>query len=382
MRHHEFLVSAIVTSMLLLASSCGSVDEANDLTAPPTDRIDSGTDSTSDTSPDAVTDSEQPDVTFDTSTDDVMPDVPEDPPADPFLPPDVEVSTWKGKLPPGGFFDLGIQVVYPTAPPLEQLPLVVFAHGFQIDEGWYAATQAHLAKFGYVVASVDYDGSLIDQDHHAPVDAMVKAMDMLTTSPPPEIGNIVDPQRIVAAGHSLGGKGAIWTSIEDARVRAVVALDAVDDDPSPFPNPSAKRPSLAPEEMGGVQVPVLFLGAQLSPTGNQPCAPLASNVCRFHESMPAGVPSWIAVVERFGHMQFIDDYGCIVVCGTCERGPEAEHMGQQVVFRGLTVAFLEYVMRGKTGYLPLLEGPWLGALQTDNQVLDPTELDMFCASPI
>lgn len=315
-------------------------------------------------------------------SEDSEPDVVVDPVPDPFVPPDVEVATWKGKLPPGGFFDLKVEVTRPTQPPQGELyPLVVFAHGFQIGEDMYQATMTHIAKFGYVAVSVDYDGSLVDQDHFAPVEAMGEAIDMVTKSPPAEVGAIVDANRVAAMGHSLGGKGAVWLALEDPRIGALVALDPVDDDPSPIPNPSSKRPSLAPERMGDLKVPSLFLGGALSPTGQQACAPLSSNACRFFESVPAGTQGWMGILENFGHMQFLDPYDCFLFCGSCERGPEAEHEARQVIFRGLAVALLEYGLRGELGYLDWLEGAGRGQLEADGMLFDPAEQGLFCTPP-
>ncbi len=372
-----------VTLFAVLFWGCGSTSVADDVTSSesPPGTGGSTQDASSDVTADAgEPDADAPDATADAPTD-AAPDAVE-PVQNPFVPPDVEVVTWRGKLPPGGFFDLSVEVTHPTQPPTgDGYPLVVFAHGFQVGEDMYQGTMEHIAKFGYVAASVDYDGSLVDQDHHAPVEAMALAIDMLTGEPPDEVGPIVDANRIAAVGHSLGGKGAVWLALEDPRIRMLVALDPKDDDTSPIPTPSDKRPSLAPERMGDLLVPALYLGAALSPMGQQPCAPLASNACRFYESTPSSTPSWIGIVKDFGHMQFLDPYDCPFLCGTCERGPEAEHGTRQSIFRGLTVAFLEYTLRDKAGYLDLFEGAGRAQLESDGMLLDPVEQDLFCTPP-
>lgn len=299
-------------------------------------------------------------------------------PPDPFHDPGTSVSTWRGKLPPGGMFASDVEVTFPTDPaPPEGYPLMVFAHGFQIGEDQYRASMEHVAKFGYVVASVDYESSLLDQDHHAPVEAMASAIEMLTTTPPPEVGAIVDSARIAAAGHSLGAKGAVWLTLEDDRIDALIALDPVDDDPSPIPIPTDKRPSLTPERMAEMGTPSLYVAAELSLQGQQACAPRESNGCRFYESSPPGVPAWLVVLPAFGHMQFMDAYDC-TLCGTCARGPEGDHGWRQAVFRGLMVAFLGAHLRGETAYLDLFDGAGRGQLELDNALLDAAEQGLFC----
>lgn len=359
------------TAETLLDPDSSPADSSVPDVTPDTDLSDAPADVVADAGADADTDASD-------ASDDGAEPVP-----DPLVPPDVEVTTWKGKLPPGGMLAIDVEVTRPAADPPqgERYPLVVFAHGFQVGEDMYPKTMTHIAKFGYVAASVDYEGSLIDQDHHAPVEAMTKAIDMLTQDPPQEVGPVVDPMRIVASGHSLGGKGAVWLALEDPRITALIAFDPVDDDPSPLPIPSPKRPSVAPELMGDLKVPSLFLGGALSPTGQKPCAPSASNACRFFESVPAGTSAWLGVLEAFGHMQFLDEYDCPLLCGTCPRGEEADHETRQAVFRGLAVAFLELHLRQKSGYLSWIEGADRAQLETDGMLLDPAAQASFCAVP-
>ena len=362
---------------------CGS-STAETLLDPDSSPADS---SVPDVAPDTVDPSDAPaDIATDAGPDVDVSDAQDEgvePVPNPLVPPDIEVTTWRGKLPPGGMFALDIEVTRPAAdPPQGELyPLVVFAHGFQVGEDMYPKTMTHLAKFGYVAASVDFEASMIDQDHHAPVEAMGKAIDMLTQAPPPEVGSVVDPNRVVAAGHSIGAKGAVWLTLEDARVVALIAFDPVDDDPSPLPIPSAKRPSIAPERMGDLKVPSLFLGGSLSPLGEKPCAPSASNACRFFEAVPTGTPAWLGILDAFGHMQFLDEYDCPLLCGTCPRGDQAQHETRQAVFRGLAVAFLELHLRQNSGYLGWIEGADRAQLETDGMLLDPAAQVSFCAVP-
>ena len=299
------------------------------------------------------------------------------PVADPFQPPGDEIDTWSGKLPPGGLLDPDTTVYFPkSVAPDAKLPLVVFAHGDNLTENEYADTFRHIAKFGYVVSTVEYDWNPLDTDHHAAADSMLKAIDLLTNNPPGKVGAIVDGSRIAAMGHGLGGKSAIWMALEGAAIHAVVALDPIDDAAGIIP--SNKRPSLTPEMMGSMAVPALYLATQFGPTGITNCVPRASNGCRFHEATPAGKSAWIMVLQDFGLRQFVDGYNCLACLG-CARGDQNFHGPTQLAARGLTVAFLEYVLRGKTGYLAYLEGAQLEALRQENRVLDAQEQFAFCA---
>lgn len=297
--------------------------------------------------------------------------------SDPFQPPAGEVATWTGTLPPGGLLDPEVFVYFPQSPaPGETFPLFVFAHAVGVGEQAYEDTFTHITKFGYVVASVEYHWNPVDEDHHAPADWMLAAIELLTNSPPVEIGDIVDADHIAAAGHGIGGKSAIWMTLEGASVHALVGFDPIDDEQGLIP--SGKRPSLTPEMMDAMAVPALYLGSQLGPEGLLECVPRESNACRFFEHTPAGVPAWLMILESFGHMQFVDGYNC-VTCLTCQRGPQSEHVATQIVARGLTVAFLEYVLKGNSGYLAYLEGAPYVDLRDKNRILDEQEQFEFCA---
>ncbi len=69
--------------------------------------------------------------------------------------------------------------------------------------------RSHLAAFGYVVASVDYDQNPVGLDQYDIVESLALAIDMMTGEPPGEVGDIVDASRIASAGHSIGAKAAI-----------------------------------------------------------------------------------------------------------------------------------------------------------------------------
>ena len=351
----RYIAWSVVFGLALIG--CGS-STAESLLEPSSVQADSGT---QDVAPDITADqaaeaTDHPDVSDDVIVDvalevasDIAPEVVDEPVEtvpDPMVSPDVPVTEWKGKLSPGSMVSKEMVGFRPTAdPPSGELyPLVVFARDHQAQKDSYKKTMKHIAQFGYVTASVDYDLGLLDPDHHAPVENLKRAIDVLTTKPPDNVGNVVDPKRIAAMGHAVGGKAAVWLALEDPRVSAVITLSPVDDDPGSLVG-SSHRPSLAPEQMGKFKVPALFLGAAL---------------------------------EAFGHLQFIDDYDCLLLCGSCPRGPKAEHEKRQLVFRGLSVAFLQLQFRHASGYLSWLEGTERTSLETANFLLDTAEQGNFC----
>jgi len=300
-----------------------------------------------------------------------------EPVPDPFQPPADNVDVWTGKLPPGGLLDHDVRVYFPNpAPEDAPVPLLVFAHATGVGENAYEATFRHIAKFGYVVATVEYSYNALDPDHHAPADSMLGAIELLSQNPPTVLEAVVDVTRVAVGGHGLGAKAALWMALEGADVDGVVAFDPIDDEEGLIP--SSKRPSLTPEMMTSMATPTLYLGTELGPTGITNCVPNESNACRFHEETPSGVSAWLAVLAGFGHLQFVDGYNC-VTCLTCNRGEESEHDAIQVVARGLTVAFLGAILEGQAGYLSYLEGPEREQLQQNGRLLDDQEQFQFCA---
>jgi fermentation-respiration switch protein FrsA (DUF1100 family) len=287
---------------------------------------------------------------------------------DPFTPPDRAIDHWEGTLPSGKT----IGVYAPPKGGPSPLPLVVFAHGFLLGIDDYNGTVQHLAKYGYVVATVDYPESIVSFDHHDAVKALEDGIDAAIQS---QLGDRIDTSKVVVMGHSVGGKAAVWAAAEDSRFKAVVALDPVDDDPSPIKDPK-KHPSVTPEMMANLKVPALYFGAEISATDS--CSPTTGNACRFREATTSS-PAFLLVLKNFGHMQFLDNSGCLL-CSQCKKGVTGnDELKWQTDFRGLIVAFLELTQRGNLAYQTYLSGAQLQALQQAGVVMNDGEQTAFCA---
>ena len=109
-------------------------------------------------------------------------------------------------------------------------PLVVFAGGTAhgIDEN--VALWEHLASFGYVVAVIATIATTQGaEDAYQPADAAgletaTRDLEVVLARMLASPG--VDRERVAAAGFSFGGAGAMLLAARNARVRAVVGLDA------------------------------------------------------------------------------------------------------------------------------------------------------------
>jgi pimeloyl-ACP methyl ester carboxylesterase len=253
------------------------------------------------------------------------------------------VATWTGAI--AGTATTA-RAFYPTASD-GRLPLVIFAHGFQLAVGNYDGLLSHVASWGYVVVSIDYPGTLLSVDHRNVPRAMIAARTALALGVAgfPATGRI-DANRTAVMGHSLGAKGAIMALLDEPAFVAGVALDPVDDNPSPIGGVSDATPSIAPEQMGRLTRPLALFGATQSRCVQlgQACAPEGSNYLRFAAAAPAGARVGLYPLSNFGHNDFVDT-ACGFQCSLCARGA-APLDSRARALRFLSVAFLERYVRG------------------------------------
>lgn len=255
---------------------------------------------------------------------------------------------------------------YPMTSGAERFPLVVFAHGFQLAVNNYDRLLVHIASWGYVVLSVDYPGNLLMVDHRnvpAALSAGRRAFTSGMGTAFPALAR-VDTSRAVAMGHSLGGKGAVMAVLDDPAFSAALALDPVDDNPSPFGMVSASTPSIAPERMSGLQRPLGLVGATQSRCARlgQTCAPESSDYRQFAAAAPMGATLAVWSLRDFGHMDFVDP-GCGLACGACTGGA-APLDSRFNALKALAVAFLERHARGDASAQGYIDGAERNALVT------------------
>ncbi len=268
----------------------------------------------------------------------------------------------------------GARVFYPMTAGAERFPLVAFAHGFQLAVNNYDRLLAHIASWGYVVASVNYPGSLLSVDHRN-VGAALSATRRAFAGGGPmgfPASASVDAARAVAMGHSLGGKGAIMALLDDASFVAGLALDPVDDNPSPLGRITDATPSLAPERMPMLRRPLGLFGATQSRCVNfgTACAPESGDYRQFAAAAPDGATLAIWPLRDFGHMNFVDP-GCGLICNTCANGASPLD-SRLAALRELSVSFLERFTRGDTSVDGAIRGARRDALVRAGVLWDGT----------
>jgi predicted dienelactone hydrolase len=197
------------------------------------------------------------------------------------------------------------------------VPLVVFSHGdFGCGLQSIALTE-ELARHGYVVAAPDHADAFLCHTIRPRVpppqqppqpnvfkpetwneatfvdrrDDVKTTIDGLLADR--EFAQVIDPQSIGAAGHSLGGYTMVgmaggWPSWLDPRIRAVLAL-------SPYVMPFQVRRTLA-----SVQVPLMYQGGTLD-VGITPFLKGAKGAYR-----DANPPVFLVELKQAGHLAWIN----------------------------------------------------------------------------
>lgn len=246
-------------------------------------------------------------------------------------------------------------------------PLAVFSNGFSTASTAYAATATRLASWGYVVVRYDLQGEsfLNAATHDALANIHGAIIDWARLQG--ESGmlrGLVDTTRVIATGHSRGGKIAALAATRDPRIVAVVGLDPVDS-PPPFQQPSEAFPLASARLRAlGREVPLVAIGAEFggrSPVG-MPCAPMQYNYATFFDA--ARGPGLEVVLREAGHGQFVDDDRAAGASALLCPAGSAMNETVRAISRTLLVAWAERFTRN-ADITPWIQGAWLQARVAD-----------------
>ena len=229
-------------------------------------------------------------------------------------------------------------------------PLVILAHGFQLQPSQYYGYVKRLATFGYVAMTVDFPTSLLGNDNAAEAKDLSGAIDWALASG--KLTGLVDKTRIGVTGHSLGGKLAVYAASIDPRFDALFAMDPVDGG-GPF---GCNLPQCvdASNMMPALKIPSAFMGETADAAGGmQPCAPAANNFTTFYAG--ANSPSLEVTVSGANHMSFLDSTANCMACSFCNKATASNADVTQMT-RSFMVAFFERRLRGLVAYDDFLTG--------------------------
>lgn len=344
----------LATCLTLIASplSCGSGSGSDLMAAAGSGGVDSGTDS-SPAGTGGAGGSVLPDASVDASAEagDEPAIVPDAAAEASTIPDPVQDGPFSHDSTDGKSGTMSVHCVVPTSgPTAAPYPLVLIAHGFQLEPTRYYAYADRLGSFGYVACTVDYS-SLSGQDKDPT--AIIQVLDWAIAESAKASGalaGMVDSNLVGVMGHSRGGKAAVMAASLDVRFKAVLGLDPVNSCPGLGTCPDGIK---AIESMS---IPSAFLGETTddgSGGGLQPCAPAADNYQKFYASAPS--PSLQVTVSGANHMSFVADLNSCLACGFCKNAT-ADHQAVLDLAYSYTVSFFERRLRAIEQYDDYLTG--------------------------
>jgi predicted dienelactone hydrolase len=175
-------------------------------------------------------------------------------------------------------------------------PLVVFSHGFAGYPEQSVTLTTHLASWGFVVAAPDHVERSLDGLLGTAATGVPKATDLAvlqstlklvvdSSNGPGVLHALVDPNKVVAAGHSAGAGAAYQFASADARVKAWISYSVG------FGGQGGPAPS-APAKPG-----MVMLGTT---DGIIPPAASREVYAAMH------TPKYLVQIPRAGHLVFSD----------------------------------------------------------------------------
>jgi pimeloyl-ACP methyl ester carboxylesterase len=235
-------------------------------------------------------------------------------------------------------------------------PPAVINHGFQLPASQYTWLAEHLASHAYLAVLNDYPAPAFPGRDHADIARdHADVVAWLVAEGDARLQDRVDGTRVAMLGHSMGGKTGILAALSNpGLVQVLVGLDPVD----------ARTPSVAPELMGGLTVPLLLLGETWSGENGllgQYCAPLEDNYQQYYQAAPTGLPVLEVTFPQAYHMSWLNNPSCGLTCSACTANPAADHDQVKRLSGRLCAAFLGHSLRGDPTQAHWLWGPGLQA---------------------
>ncbi len=278
----------------------------------------------------------------------------------------------------GGLFGTTIPLYLYVPDENGPLPVIVFTHGFQLTPSHYTQYAEHLASWGFIVVMPQMPGSLVAPKTHRELKEYLQAIldwiEQDNMSPTGKLAGKADLTRIGLSGHSMGGKISLLTSAEDPRPAASFVIDPVDAAGSPFASNPVDYPSVTPELMPQISIPLGLLGETLNGTctgfGCQPCAPAEDNFQQYYQY--AVSPAIEIEVLGASHMSFLDNPNCGFVCSVCPAGTDNTDTTHYLTRKYMT-AFYLVELRQQQAYSVYLTGDYMAIDETAQLVASQTK---------
>jgi hypothetical protein len=236
-------------------------------------------------------------------------------------------------------------------------PVVVFTHGFMLGPGDYMSYGRHLASWGYAAVLPQMPGGIIPPNHRQLKEYLVKILDWIdenAANPDGPLLGRADASRLGLSGHSMGGKISLLVCTEDIRPMASFTVDPVDAAGTPVVINPADYPSVTPELMDQIIVPLGLLGETVNATADgQACAPGEDNFHQYY--LHAVTPAVEIEILNANHVSFLDNPDCGFVCNACSPGTDDPAVTRRLTQKYMT-AFYNVFLYDLADYRVYLAG--------------------------
>jgi hypothetical protein len=237
-------------------------------------------------------------------------------------------------------------------------PVVVMMDGFSLSGDLYDSYGKHFASWGYLTVFVDVPNNIIQAKTAIQLkDYFIATFDWISGAGASVLGNKADMSQLVVAGHSAGAKAAVHVTLFDYRPKGAFAIDPVDSGPPFTEGPTEDYPSIAPELMDQITVPLVLLGETTN--GGEdgalgtPCAPLEDNFQQYYAA--ATSPALEIDVLGASHMSFLDNPNCGLDCAVCPAGTDDPTVTRKLTQRYMT-AFFNMLLKSDDTFKAYLTG--------------------------
>ncbi len=252
----------------------------------------------------------------------------------------------------------------------ESFPLVIVLPGYQASYTAYEYMTTHIVSHGHVEVAIDFDDA---NDHTKNAKQVQGTIDWALAAGSPVVASI-DPTKIATAGHSKGGKIAVYAASGDAntkypetnfagdpRIKIVLAWDPVDAGGPPCPIADGDAPgkcrgyAVTPDNVGHSAAKMVFFGGQTGDPKGFTCTPAG----RTHAAFYAAATSTALHVSfpTSGHMDWLND-AVTAAAGklVCGGSPSADPKEVQRVAKRTQMAWLLKYFGGYSGLETYIDG--------------------------
>ena len=233
-------------------------------------------------------------------------------------------------------------------------PMVVLLPSSDARTDEWFDTATWLSTWGMVVIVPAFDAPANARTHAGLVEDTAALLTWLQSNALPLDGVETDARKFGLLGHGRGGKIAVLTAAEDARVGSVMAL-APDDSLPVSATPPKDWPHALPKTAGKVTVPRLLVGAALNGAEDEACFDPADAYPAFFEAFAAGATQF--ELPNASPTDFVDPCaagGGSLACASC---PGSEDPAASARFaRAAAVAFFASTLTDETGFAGWVDG--------------------------